>query len=309
MMTNNLYGDNRAEDYCFSTWQEVSPEKNQRIDDVFSIEGIGIFFQKAGKKLDFEKSGFDTKGQSGFDTSGFDTQITSKDRQDKGLPETMVGKRKGILIVSSETKPSNQYKKTRIKSKHPNKKVFSGTHYEHDGKFYEVMTRSDDGKRVYSVFSEIVDRIIEQFNIAFQIHGRLFVQHIVLSTEHYTPDNSNMTDFRKAITLMLKRKYKATRLAYVWSREIETSKQQHYHLFLVVDGQKLCFGEGLRKEVSAMIKRSDYFTKATMAGFHQVETVADLDSAIFHATYVAKTRGKGYRSEQAKDYSTSRLKP
>ena len=31
--------------------------------------------------------------------------------------------------------------------------------------------------------------------------------------------------------------------------------------------------------------------------------------AIYRISYLAKTRGKGYRDPQAKDYETSRLKP
>ena len=34
----------------------------------------------------------------------------------------------------------------------------------------------------------------------------------------------------------------------------------------------------------------------------------ELQNAIFRLSYLAKTRGKGYRDSQAKDYGTSRLK-
>ncbi len=42
--------------------------------------------------------------------------------------------------------------------------------------------------------------------------------------------------------------------------------------------------------------------------FYFVDSQETLADAVYRVSYLAKTRGKGYRPEQVKDYSTSRLK-
>jgi hypothetical protein len=271
-------------------------------------EPLNLIFNSGStlsEKLSFEKSGFDTKHQNGFDTRGFDTQNNAPTAAGKGLLKPSNGKTQGI--VNSIPVYQTPTRRIKIKRKQNRKKVVSETHFEHDGVLYEVMTRGNGGKE-YGIYSEIMYRIIEQMRAAFTIHKRLFVQHIVLSVSHFTDNNQEMTKFRKSLIQLLKRKYSTNNTAYSWAREVETAKQQHYHLFVGVDGQKINSMETFKREIGSIIQRSKYFTKATMAGFHRVDGESSFRNMIYHASYLAKTRGKGYRSPQAKDYGSSRLK-
>lgn len=262
------------------------------------------------QKLDFEQSGFDTKGKYGFDTRGFDIRIDSKPNENKDFKTSLVNKREGSLIISSISPPplDRKTKPRSVKKPKNRKRVVFDSHFEHNGKYYEVMTRSSTGKTKYGIYYEIMDRIIEQFEIAYKIHGRIFVQHLVLSTAHFTADNKEMTGFRKSLVQMVKRKYGANQIAFVWAREMEKVKKQHYHLFIAIDGAKVWFKDTLGKVIKKIVKRSNYFTSFNLAGFHQVNDESSFRELIFHASYIAKERGKGRRGVQAKDFGSSRLK-
>ncbi|QKI88535.1 YagK/YfjJ domain-containing protein [Thiomicrorhabdus xiamenensis] len=262
---------------------------------------------KLTKKLSIEKSGFDTKHTNGFDTRGFDTQNSAQTRTSGAFPKAPDVKNKGSLIISPICNhPTKRKSRKKLTNR---KKQTDETHFEHNGVFFEVITRSKSGKTKYSIYTEIMTRIIEQFDAAFSLHGRIFVQHIILSTAYYTSDNKMMTGFRKSLVQLLERKFGAKNTAYIWVREVENVKKQHYHVFVAVDGQKVWFKETMAATVKPIVKRSSYFTNVTLAGFHQVDDKASFNEMIYHSSYLAKTRGKGFRPAQSKDYGTSRLKP
>jgi hypothetical protein len=239
------------------------------------------------------------------DTRVSDTEICPKATAGAACSEQPNEKTQGIVnnIVHSEAPPSLK-KGRRPKNR---KKVVSLTHFEQGGVYYELNTQAENGK-LYPIYAEIMERGIEQMRAAFLIHGRLFVQHIVLSTAYYTDDNTKITGFRKSLIQMLQRQYAAKKTAFIWARERETVKNQHYHLFFAVDGQKLWARDGITTEIKKIVARSDYFTKATMAGFHRVENEQEFKDMIFHLSYIAKVRGKGYRHPRANDFASSNLK-
>jgi hypothetical protein len=263
---------------------------------------IGI---KLADNFVFSISVSDTKPLRVSDTGVSDTEISPKATVGGACSERPNGKTQGIVnnIVNSEAPPSLK-KGKRLKNR---KKVVSLTHFEHEGIYYELNTQAKSGK-LYSIYAEMMKRGIEQMRAAFSIHGRLFVQHIVLSTAYYTDDNTKMTGFRKSLIQMLQRQYAAKQTAFIWARERETVKNQHYHLFFAVDGQKIWAKDRITTEITKIVARSDYFTKVTMAGFHRVENEKEFNDMIFHLSYIAKVRGKGYRHPRANDFNGSTLK-
>lgn len=268
--------------------------------------GINIA-QNFRQKLTFEKSVIDTKPESVIDTRVIDTQIMPQTNGGAALLEPENQKTQGSLIISPNTKTNTEVK--RIKRLKNRKTISDSTHFEYEGAYYEVMTRSKRSNKPFTIYKEIMRRVLDQFSAAFSIHGRLFVQHWVFSVNHFTDDNAEITNLRKCIIQSLARNYGAKQTAYAWAREKESAEQQHYHFFIAVDGQKVWFHEALNKIVKPIIARSQYFTNATFAGFHQVSDKQSFDEMIYHASYLAKTKGKGHRHPRANDFSTSRLNP
>ena len=65
------------------------------------------------------------------------------------------------------------------------------------------------------------------------------------------------------LTKRLKRKYKLCRVGYIWVREQEKSKHQHYHLVLMIDGNKEQFFDEILKiaTLKMVIWRISYLAK------------------------------------------------
>lgn len=110
-------------------------------------------------------------------------------------------------------------------------------------------------------------------------------------------------------------------MGYVWVRECERKKSQHYHCVLYLDGHVIQHPAKLRQLIAdtwaalAGIRADDgkpwnhvYFPANghydIAGGASGAETKADL---IYRVSYMAKTRGKGYRKPTANDFSSSNL--
>ena len=164
------------------------------------------------------------------------------------------------------------------------------------------------GEKKNGVYFEIVKRAIEQLDIALKIHTRVLVYRFDLHPTYFTGNNKLLSKFIKRIKQWIYRKYQIENIGYVWAREQERSKKQHYHLAIFLDGNKIQHPGLVRKKIKEMwtpyghmpvIEKPFYF----IAKDNQEARL----KAIYRISYLGKIRGKGYRDEQAKDYQTSRL--
>lgn len=161
------------------------------------------------------------------------------------------------------------------------------------------------------IYTEQMKRIIEQLENMLSYHRKLLVIRFDLHQPIYTANNEQITAFQRRFFRWIKRKYKVTRIGFMWAREIEKSKAQHYHYALILDGSKV------NTSASVIRHARDYWQR--MSGtewtpkechfykFNREDTFT-LRETIYRLSYLAKGRGKGYKAKQAKDYSTSRIK-
>jgi hypothetical protein len=268
---------------------------------------IGI---KLADHFVFSISVSDTKPLGVSDTRVSDTEICPKATAGAACSEQANGKSQGIVnSIDNSEAPFSQKTKRRRRCKRPKnrKRVFTKNHFEHEGDYYELGNTTKAGNTI-PIYVEIMNKGIDQMKAGFSIHGRLFVQHIVLSTAYYTDDNTKMTGFRKSLIQMLQRQYAAKQTAYIWAREIKTSDTQHYHMFFAVDGQKIWAKDGITTEIKKIVARSDYFTKVCMSSYRRVRNEEEFKDMIFHLSYIAKIEGKGFRHPRANDFASSNLK-
>jgi hypothetical protein len=147
------------------------------------------------------------------------------------------------------------------------------------------------------------------FAAMLNAHSKVFVYRFDLHIPEHTADNKVIGDFLRRLNKRIKVHYKTHDVAYFWVREQERSKQQHYHIALILDGHKVRHPY----QINLWIRRySEFFDfKPHYSGYHNVrrdrpeyETIKL--AACYHISYLAKTRGKGYRSAQTKDFGHSR---
>jgi len=158
-------------------------------------------------------------------------------------------------------------------------------------------------------YVEILNKMIEQLDACIFIHKRVLVHRFDLHPTYYTPTNILMSKFIDRLKKWIKRNYRIKKIGYIWVREQERSKQQHYHLAIFLDGSKIQHPKKLNSQIKEMwtalghmpvVQNPFYFIDKN-------DTEKRLE-VIKRISYLAKVRGKGCRDEQAKDYQTSRIR-
>jgi len=109
----------------------------------------------------------------------------------------------------------------------------------------------------------------------------------------------------------IKRNYGIIDIGSIWVREREKAKEQHYHLTLYLDGNKIQHPKKLNVQIKEMWAPHGHMPTILKPYYYidRNNLKARRLDAIYRVSYLAKVRGKGYRDEQAKDYGASRLKP
>jgi len=196
-----------------------------------------------------------------------------------------------------------QTKKPSPKRTRNRKTIIKRSEIIHDGRTYKINACKS------GVYSEIMHKALEQFNICEEKWGRVLVVRFDLHPRFKSGDNSKLSKFIKNLRRRIERKYSFSDVGYVWVREQERSKKHHYHFALFLDGDKVRHSKKVLELARSTWKglHIDNHMPVTPRPFHFVDSPESKEQAIYRISYLAKTRGKGYRDQQAKDYSTSRL--
>lgn len=165
-------------------------------------------------------------------------------------------------------------------------------------------------RKASPIISSIIRRIIEQVIAMLSHHSKLLVYRFDLHVKHSTDNNEIITRFLEKFKYQVRQLYGINRVGYVWVRERERVKHQHYHVVVLLDGHKVNYWQGLAE----VIKQS--WGDVGGGGFHgaKSELLERGDRGALHEvigmlSYLAKNRGKGYKPEQAKNFGSSRVKP
>ena len=184
---------------------------------------------------------------------------------------------------------------------------------EHNYCFYnykeeELFINSSKTKGVYP---NIIEKIVEQLDICLAVHKRVLVVRFDLSLDEYSGDNQTISTFINRQKQRMFKTYGVKNIGHAWKREQETSKAQHYHVALFIDGNKIQHPSKLLRQIKAKWFKHGrcwtpndcfYYLDKSKSNFKQTR-----GEAIYRLSYLGKTRGTGYKDVQAKNYSVSRL--
>lgn len=161
------------------------------------------------------------------------------------------------------------------------------------------------------IYSNMAKKMIGQVNVMLSYHSKVHLVRFDLHMYKFTPDNILITKFNRILFKWLKRKYDFKRIGFIWCREIETAKQQHYHYALILDGHKV-------RHPHELLNKVKYIWDTQLQGFqytpkrcyYNLARGDDLvtQRAIWRISYLAKVKSKGSKPPQTKNYGTSRLK-
>lgn len=159
------------------------------------------------------------------------------------------------------------------------------------------------------LFTHAVKAMISQVEAILSFHSKIHIIRFDLRIYQYTENNGIITAFNRRLFKWLKRKYGFKRIGFVWCRELETAKQQHYHYALMIDGHKVNYPHDITskvKEIWQQLDGSEYFPEHCYYNIKRND-YESIQAAIWRISYLAKARGKGYKPDQTKNYGTSRI--
>lgn len=145
--------------------------------------------------------------------------------------------------------------------------------------------------------SEMICRIVG----TVERYKRLMFIRLDLSVADYEETNESLSAFLKLAARYVKRRYK-TRLEYVWAREQEKVKRQHYHLALLIDGDKIRYPTHLYEELGEKWRKGRLSIPKSPYLMTDSHNIAE---AVYRVSYLTKERGKGYRRDGVRDFGWS----
>ncbi|MGR5323406.1 YagK/YfjJ domain-containing protein [Vibrio sp. DNB22_17_1] len=174
------------------------------------------------------------------------------------------------------------------------------------GEIWEVNT----GKGKFKICPKHIKAMISQLNTMCELYRRVFFLRFDLHLDHYTDDNEIISRFEKRLFPSIKAKYKVKHIGFFWVREMEKAKQQHYHFAVLLDGKKIRYPDALLDLVQLkwmLVGGGHVHTPKNCYCMIEKNAFQDKQEVIYRLSYFAKERGKGHRTQQAKDYGMSRL--
>ncbi|BBB24284.1 conserved hypothetical protein [Isorropodon fossajaponicum endosymbiont JTNG4] len=172
-------------------------------------------------------------------------------------------------------------------------------------------------------YVEILNSMFEQFDTALNIHKRILVHRFdlhpayntptneiihpayntptneIIHPAYNTPTNEIISKFMDNLKKWIGRHYGIKHIGYGWAREQERAKNQHYHLVLLLDGDKIQHPKKLNVQI--IEKWTPYgHCPVVLNPYYFVDknNQAKRLEALYRASYLAKVRGKGHRDSQ-----------
>ena len=183
--------------------------------------------------------------------------------------------------------------------------------------YSQVITRNDNtwfiNSKISGIYTHIMKTMIDQVEAMLSHHNKVFLLRFDLHQPSHTDTSKHVSKFFTRLSEHIKARYKVKRFGYTWVREQEKAKQQHYHCFILLDGNKI-------QESGYLIKAAKKYWELYYDGYlcwpaercyHRLKRNDHeaIQAAIYHISYLAKGRGKGYKPAQAKNFGNSRIKP
>jgi len=166
--------------------------------------------------------------------------------------------------------------------------------------------------RKSGLLSHAIKVMINQVDALLSHHSKVLAIRFDLHIYQQTKDNKIITVFNRRLFKWLKRKYNLKRIGFIWCRELETAKQQHYHYVLMVNGHQVRHPVEILLKVKEIweqhLNHSLEYTPKNCYYNIKRDGFDSIQAAIWRISYLAKARGKGYKPDQTKNYGTSRIK-
>ena len=155
-----------------------------------------------------------------------------------------------------------------------------------------------------------LNRVFQQVDVMLYKYSKVCVIRFDLHPFEYSPKNTDITTFRRKLFKRLKSKYGITpsNSSYFCKREHESSKGQHYHWALIVDGKKIRHVDisfGIGEIISSAY---ELIGNVHFSGYRNVKRsdLLEQKKTMCWLSYLTKIRGKGYAGKNTYHFSSSK---
>ena len=172
-----------------------------------------------------------------------------------------------------------------------------------------TVNNGDEGQGCYR---EILIAIAGQMEAMLSYHSKVLVIRADLRVSTFTANNRLLSRYMEKLKRHLQGVYGMKRIGFVWAREQERAKQQHYHVGLMLNGNQIQFPSELLAWIDTKWQEKNQpkiYVPENCFNMVKRSSQGSFNKAFYRLSYLAKVRGKGYRPDAVNDYSTSRLKP
>ena len=158
------------------------------------------------------------------------------------------------------------------------------------------------------VREDILHTGVRQLEAMLSYHNKVYQVRLESHSPLYEADNALFTEVLRRLKKWLRGKGHR-RMAYLWVREKEISKQYHYHLVVWLDGNLIRSPDSVYRRWEELHQHyghsSTYWVKSTpMIHRGRLDSIS---GAVYIFSYLCKERGKGYGSRFSRDFSSSLL--
>ena len=155
--------------------------------------------------------------------------------------------------------------------------------------------------------TDILKPLIDSLESMLVYHCRVHIARFDLHLPALTPNNQIISRLQRSLFSRIRSNYKTKNVGFVWVREKESADAQHYHCVIYLDGNKIRHPGKIQKWIKEIWLHLDG-NSCHWSGYHNVRRGGEdaIQRAVHHFSYLAKTRGKGKRARQTKDYGWAR---
>ncbi|MGY3857910.1 YagK/YfjJ domain-containing protein [Aeromonas intestinalis] len=162
---------------------------------------------------------------------------------------------------------------------------------------------------------EWLQRLIRHAVAVEQVYQRVLIVRLELRNPPEGGDNKAIRAFMDKASKAIRGKYDH-KAGYMWAREQETAKGHHYHVALLLDGDRVMAGQPVfelvepiwRNMGGSLAKAKTKKGAENLPYFMMIgRGAAPLTDATYWLSYLTKPRGKGYRADYAQDFGTAQL--
>ena len=176
---------------------------------------------------------------------------------------------------------------------------------ELNGQLLNINTNPEKGQGCYL---QILVKTFESMTAILSYHCKIYVVQFSFNPYDFSPTNAPISRVIAVIKKRLIRRYKFSRIVTGWVRETGQSGIQHYHVALMMDGNKINRQGAVMSLITEILESRNFpaphFTKPHMVKRGDWEA---FKRAFYHLSYIAKVTSKGDKPKTTNEYSFSRL--